>query len=157
MITDTPNLALKQDRLPYDTNAIPYSVITGTPDFDSKQDKLPYLTNAIPYSVITDAPEGMTTNNVKDIVTNTVVVGYSDWTYTGDTSESQTYSITQAQSGDNYVFTLWDTKTSTALGTATTSELNPLSLSFSVTGGTIVATRSPLIRNALGLARYADV
>ena len=122
-----------------------------------KQDKLPYLTNAIPYSVITDAPEGMTTNNVKDIVTNTVVVGYSDWTYTGDTYESQSYSITQAQSGDNYVFTLWDTKTSTALGTATTSELNPLSLSFSVTGGTIVATRSPLIRNALGLARYADV
>lgn len=156
-ITDTPNLALKQDKLPYDTNAIPYEAISGTPNLALKQDALPYPTSAIPYSVIADAPEGMTTNNVKDIVTNTVVVGYSDWIYTGDTSESQSYSITQAQSGDNYVFTLWDTKTSTALGTATTSDLNPLSLSFTITGGTIVATRSPLIRNALGLARYADV
>ena len=123
----------------------------------AKQDILPYPTNEIPYAAISGAPIGMTTNVVKDIVTNVVVVGYTEWTYTGDTSSSQAYSITQAQSGSSYVFTLWDTKTSSSLGTSTTSELNPLSLSFTVSGGTIVAMRSPKIRNSLGLARYADV
>lgn len=99
----------------------------------------------------------MTTNVVKDIITNTVVVGYTDWTYSGSTIEGVTYSITFEPSGGQYVFTLWNASTAANLGTTTSDELNPTSLSFNVSSGTIVASRNEIRRNANGFAMYSDL
>ena len=47
------SMVSKQDKLPYDTNAIPQSAVTGLEmKLDTKQDTLPYPTNMIPQSVI---------------------------------------------------------------------------------------------------------
>ena len=40
-----------------------------------------------------------------------------------------------------FTYTLWNTTTATQLGTITTNIVNPLVLSYDVTGGTIVASR----------------
>lgn len=97
------------------------------------------------------------TNVIKDIVTNTVIVGYTEWTYSGDTSTEVTYSITSQQSGDDFVFTLWNQSSGASLGTSTTNVMNPTTLSFTVTAGMITASRDPIERNANGLAMYSDV
>lgn len=97
------------------------------------------------------------TNIIKDIVTNIVVVGYTDWKYSGNMVDGVTYSITSEPSGNNYVFTLWNATAGTSLGTVTTNELNALALSFTVPTGTINAQRSRIERNANGLAMYSDV
>lgn len=49
-------ISAKQDKLPYETNSIPYAVISGTPNLSLYQTKLPYPTNAIPYSSISGTP-----------------------------------------------------------------------------------------------------
>ena len=111
-------------------------------------------------SVFANAPyvqENTVTNTVKDILTNTVVVGYTDWAYTGDVEEGVKYSITSETSGSGYLFTLWNLTTGETLGTAADQALNPLTLTFAVSGGTITAKRSEIRRNANGLAMYSDV
>lgn len=111
-------------------------------------------------SVFANAPyvqENTVTNTVKDILTNTVVVGYTDWVYTGDVEEGVKYSITSETSGSGYLFTLWNLTTGETLGTAADQALNPLTLTFAVSGGTITAKRSEIRRNANGLAMYSDV
>ena len=111
-------------------------------------------------SVFANAPyvqENTVTNTVKDILTNTVVVGYTDWVYTGDVEECVKYSITSETSGSGYLFTLWNLTTGETLGTAADQALNPLTLTFAVSGGTITAKRSEIRRNANGLAMYSDV
>ena len=76
-----------------------------------------------------------------DATTNQVVVGFTDWTYSGDIDPSATYNIMQGIVEGGFTYTLWNTTTATQLGTITTNIVNPLVLSYDVTGGTIVASR----------------
>lgn len=97
------------------------------------------------------------TNVIKDIATNTVVMGYTPWTYSGNVYDGAQYSIAFEASGDNYIFILNDLKTSTQVSTVTTNILNPTVLNFSAYSGTITASRQEIRRNSLGLAMYSDV
>lgn len=121
------------------------------PNYSDVSNDVSYLMKDAPYLPLNSA---ITTNSVKDIVTNTVVVGYTEWAYAGDTSPSASYSIMVTESGNDYVFSLYDPS---LVGSVTTNELNPTILTFQVTGGSIIASRSPKLRNALGLAQYSDV
>lgn len=88
------------------------------------------------------------TNTVKAIVTN-AVPSWSDWAYSGDVTAGVTYNIVSSQNGGGYSFRLYDFATDTLLATSASLEEHPTTLLFSVTGGTITATR---IR-----AYYSDV
>ena len=79
--------------LPPLTNDIPYKY----------QTKLPYPTNAIPYSAISDVPSagGITTNDVCAIVTNSTVGGWSAWTCSP--SEYQGFPIVITRVDDDWV------------------------------------------------------
>ena len=92
-----------------------------------------------------------------DAITNQVVVGFTDWTYSGDIDPTATYNIMQDTVEGVFTFTLWNTTTTTQIGTITTNSINPLVLSYPVTGGEIVASRQPITRNSNGFAMYADV
>ena len=131
----------KQDRL----TTAQVNNINSVPN---KQDKLPYSTNSIPYSVISGVPDGMTTNVVKNIITNSVP-SWSDWTYSGDIAAGVTYNIVSSQNGGGFSFRLYDFSTDTLLATAASLEEHPATILFSVTGGTITATRTR--------AYYSDV
>ena len=95
------------------------------------------------------------TNSVNNVATNGVIVGYSDWSYSGDVQPSVQYSITS--SGQTWY--LWDSDTGVQVGTTTSQEGNPLELAFSVGGGsgTIYAVRYPKRRLTNGLAPYSDI
>lgn len=92
------------------------------------------------------------TNTVRDIVTNTVTIGYTDWVYSGNTTAGTTYTINVTESGEDYVFTLYNPS---ELGSVTTNILHPTRLDF--TGVGIIAECTPIIRNVNGLAMYSDV
>ena len=92
------------------------------------------------------------TNTVRDIVTNTVTIGYTDWVYSGNTIAGVTYTINVTESGSDYVFTLYNPS---EIGSVTTNVLHPTRLDF--TGVGIVAECTPIIRNVNGLAMYSDV
>lgn len=96
------------------------------------------------------------TNIIQDIMTNSVIVDYTGWTYSGDISPSASYSIMITE--PNYTFALYDKNSSSSpISSVTTNIINPTSLSFAYTGGTIMASREPIWRNANGLAMYSDV
>lgn len=89
-------------------------------------------------------------------MTNSTIVGYTDWKYSGNTSPSAVYSITMAEAGaGNYSFTLNDIISVTTLGTVTTNTLNPTVLIYSTAG--ITASRDPIRRNNNGFAYNSDV
>ena len=95
-------------------------------------------------------------DHMKQFVTNSTIVGYTDWRYTGNTSPSAVYSITMSDAGGgNYSFTLNDTISVTALGTVTTNTLNPTVLVYTSVG--ITASRDPIRRNNNGFAYNSDV
>jgi len=95
-------------------------------------------------------------DHMKQFVTNSSVVGYTDWRYAGNTSPMAVYSITMADAGGgNYSFTLNDTIAVTALGTVTTNTLNPTVLVY--TSVAITASRDPIRRNNNGFAYNSDV
>ena len=92
------------------------------------------------------------TNTVRDVVTNTVTIGYTDWVYSGNTTVGVAYTINVTESGSDYVFTLYNPS---EIGSVTTNVLHPTRLDF--TGVGIVAECTPIIRNVNGLAMYSDV
>ena len=92
------------------------------------------------------------TNTVRDIVTNTVTIGYTDWVYSGNTTAGVAYTINVTESGSDYVFTLYNPS---EIGSVTTNVLHPTRLEFTASG--IVAECTPIIRNVNGLAMYSDV
>ena len=95
-------------------------------------------------------------DHLKQFVTNSTIVGYTDWRYTGNTSPTAVYSITMADAGGgNYSFTLNDTIAVTSLGTVTTNTLNPTVLVY--TSAAITASRDPIRRNNNGFAYNSDV
>ena len=97
----------------------------------------------------------MTTNMVQEIVTNSTVVGYSDWKYSGNVSYGTQYSITMTE--PNYTFVLHSLSPYAQLATVTTNVMNPTYLQFDVSGGAIYANRAEIRRNTNGLAMYSDV
>lgn len=97
------------------------------------------------------------TNVIKDVVTNTVVIGYGEWKYSGDADPDINYSITTTQGEGNFIYTLWNSTSAAQLATYSTNTMNATYLPFSVSGGTVVASRSEIRRNVNGLAMYADV
>ena len=106
-------------------------------------------------SVLSNGPyvqSATVTNTVRDIVTNTVTIGYTDWVYSGNVTAGTTYTINVTESGANYVFTLYNPS---ELGSVTTNILHPTRLDF--TGVGIIADCTPIIRNVNGLAMYSDV
>ena len=102
-------------------------------------------------SVLANGPyvqQSTFTNTVKAIVTN-AVPSWSDWAYSGDVTAGVTYNIISSQNGGGYSFRLYDFATDTLLATAASLEEHPATILFSVTGGTITATRTR--------AYYSDV
>lgn len=99
--------------------------------------------------------------DIKDValeaVTNTVVVGYTEWKFSGNIEESVSYSITAAAGEGSVIYTLWNSTTASQLATYTTNTINATYLPFDVSGGTIYARCSEIRRNANGLAMYSDV
>lgn len=132
------------------------------PDMSAKQDALPYPTNAIPYDAIAGKPSGMTTNAVCDIVTNEVSKGWSEWHYewynvdTGvyfPTNFSQiTWNGSAWEKPSDFPQFMWP-----PMG----GEITDANVSFFVfedgSDNGIEATRQPITRNALGLARLVDL
>ena len=51
-------------------------------------------------------------DEMKSLVTNTVVVGYTDYTYSGDVDPTACYSITTAPNEGSFTYTLWNANTS---------------------------------------------
>ena len=51
-------------------------------------------------------------NDSMAAVTNTVVVGYTDYTYSGDVDPTASYSITTAPNEGSFTYTLWNANTS---------------------------------------------
>lgn len=96
-------------------------------------------------------------NDVKAWTTNTIVVGYTEWTYSGDVVANHSYSINQSEDGGNYVFSLYDITSSSLIGNVTTNVLNPTVLVYPYNSGSITASRNEIRRNANGLAMYSDV
>ena len=92
-----------------------------------------------------------------EAVTNTVVVGYTDYAYSGDVDPTVSYSITIAMNEGNFTYTLWNSTTAAQLGTYVTNSMHATYVPFSVQAGTIVAQCSEIRRNANGLAMYSDV
>ena len=102
-------------------------------------------------SVIANGPyvqQSALTSSVKTIITNSVP-SWSDWEYSGDTTAGGTYNIVSSQNGGGYSFRLYNFATDTLLATAASLEEHPTTILFSVTGGTITATRTR--------AYYSDV
>jgi len=95
--------------------------------------------------------------DIKAWTTNSTIVGYTSWVYSGDTSPTAVYSINMTESGGNYLFSLYDTVGSTLVGTVTTNVLNPTVLVYNLNPGTITASRDPIRRNTNGFAMYSDV
>lgn len=92
------------------------------------------------------AAASIVSDNLKDFVTNSLVVGYTDWKYTGSVSPTAVYSITMTDAGGgNYNFTLNDTVSVTTLGTVITNTLNPTMLVYETPG--ITASRDEIRRN----------
>ena len=143
----------KQDTLPYSTNAIPYSVISDTPDIGSVSN---YTDSAIinlaqTNSVLANGPyvqESVFSNSVKNVITN-AVPSWSDWAYSGDVTAGVVYNIVSSPNGGGYSFRLYDFATDALLATAASLEEHPTEILFSVSGGTITATRTR--------AYYSDV
>ena len=85
-------------------------------------------------SVLANGPyvqsAGMT-NTVRDIVTNTVTIGYTDWVYSGNVTAGTTYTINVTESGADYVFTLYNPS---EIGAVTTNVLHPTRLDFTGVG-----------------------
>lgn len=79
--------------------------------------------------------------DVKAIVTN-AVQSWSDWSYSGDVASGTTYNIVSSRNGGGYSFRLHDFATDALLATAASLEEHPETLLFSVSGGTITATRT---------------
>ena len=96
-------------------------------------------------------------NDSMNAVTNTVVVGYTDYTYSGDVDPTASYSITTAPNEGSFTYTLWNANTSAQLGTYTTNNIHATYIPFSVASGTIVAQCQEIRRNANGFAMYSDV
>lgn len=96
-------------------------------------------------------------DEMKSLVTNTVVVGYTDYTYSGDVDPTASYSITTAPNEGSFTYTLWNANTSAQLGTYTTNNIHATYIPFSVAGGTIVAQCQEIRRNTNGFAMYSDV
>lgn len=89
-------------------------------------------------------------------MTNSTIVGYTEWRYTGNTSPNAVYSITMtASASGGYDFTLNDTVSVTELGTVTTNILNPTMLVYENAG--ITASRDEIRRNKNGFAYNSDV
>lgn len=111
-------------------------------------------------NIVAEAATNYTDSVATDIkawTTNSTIVGYTSWVYSGDTSSTAVYSINMTESGGNYLFSLYDTVASTLIGTVTTNLLNPTVLVYSLNPGVITASREEIRRNTLGFAMYSDV
>ena len=140
-----------------DTNGARVTNETALGDIDMAASTMGDLSNYMATGIVADATNTLSTD-LKLFVTNTIVVGYTDWTYTGDTSSSATYSITMTEHSGSvglYDFTLYDP---TQVGVVTTNELNPTVLVFTYdTTKSITASRDEIRRDANGRALYSDV
>ena len=140
-----------------DTNGAAVTNETALGDIDMAASNMGDLSNYMATGIVAEATNSLSTD-LKLFVTNTIVVGYTDWTYTGDISSSATYSIimTEHQGGGGlYDFTLYDPL---QVGVVTTNELNPTVLVFIFnTSQSITATREEIRRDANGRALYSDV
>ena len=85
----------------------------------------------------------MTTNIVQDIVTNCVVVGQTDWMFSGDVVQGTTYSVNLSE--PNYTFTLYSLSPYAQLATVTTNIINPTSISFGVRPILLFSTRQDTV------------
>ena len=102
-------------------------------------------------SVLANGPyvqQSSFTNTVKAIVTN-AVPSWSDWAYSGDVTAGVVYNIVSSPNGGGYSFRLYDFATDALLATSASLEEHPATILFSVSGGTITATRTR--------AYYSDV
>ena len=95
--------------------------------------------------------------NLKQWTTNTTVVGYTDWKFSGEVVVGHEYSINMTESSGNYAFMLYDTTVAALIGTVTTNLLNPTVLVYPYNTGSVTATRSEVRRNTNGFALYTDV
>ena len=140
-----------------DTTGAAVTNETALGDIDMAASKMGDLSEYMATGIVADATNTLSTD-LKLFVTNTIVVGYTDWSYTGDTSSSATYSITMTEhqgGGGLYDFTLYDPS---QVGVVTTNELNPTMLVFTFnTTMEITASREEIRRDANGRALYSDV
>lgn len=111
--------------------------------------------------IYTDNATNDLAREIKLWTTNATIIGYTEWTFSGDTSPTANYTInmTEGESSGTYDFSLNDTVSSSTIGTITTNVLNPTLLEYPYDGGTktIMASRNPIRRNNNGFAYYSDV